>query len=112
MTKSSEPLWWSLFGAGGVISAMLLPVTLILIGIAVPAGWVTEQGLYELVRHPLTRLYLFVVISLSLFHGAHRTLFTLVDLGLKSMRRALAVILHIGAFAGTVLAAVILSRIG
>lgn len=111
MPKTSEPLWWSLFGAGGVISALLLPITLILIGIAMPAGWITEAGLYELVRHPLTRLYLFVVISLSLFHSAHRILFTLVDLGLKSIRSALAVILHVGALAGTVLAAVILTQV-
>jgi len=111
MPKSNEPFWWSLFGAGGVISALLIPITIFLTGIAVPAGLVTGQGLYELIRHPLTRLYLFAVISLSLFHGAHRTLFTMVDLGMKPARGPLAVILHIGAFVGTALAAIFLIRL-
>ncbi len=72
MVKSNEPLWWSLFSAGGVVSAFLMPITLVITAIAVPAGWISAEGLRELVLYPLTRLYLFVVISLSMFHWAHR----------------------------------------
>ena len=72
MARSNEPLWWSLFSAGGVISAFLMPITLVITAIAVPAGWLLDEGLRELVQHPLTKLYLFVVISLSMFHWAHR----------------------------------------
>ena len=68
MAKSNEPLFWSLFSAGGVVAAFFIPVTLILTGVAVPAGWITENDLLLLVRHPLTRVYLFVLISLPLFH--------------------------------------------
>lgn len=106
MTKLSEPIWWSLFSAGGMVAALLAPITIILTGIAVPAGWISEQSLYNLVHNPLVRLYLFALISLPLFHGAHRLLFTLVDLGLKGMRGLLAVLLYGAAVLGTVLAAV------
>src|SRR5437763_16741504 len=101
MAKSNEPIWWSLFAAGGVVAALLVPITVILTGIAVPAGWISERGLYDLIHHPLTRLYLFVVIWLSLFHGLHRTLLTLMDLGLKSLRPMLAVLCYGGAILGT-----------
>jgi fumarate reductase subunit D len=111
MAKSNEPMWWSLFAAGGMVAALLIPITVILTGIAVPAGWISDQSLYNLVHHPLTRLYLFVVISLSLFHGGHRTLLTLMDLGLKAMRSLLAVLFYGGAIVGTVVAAVFLVRL-
>jgi fumarate reductase subunit D len=111
MAKSNEPIWWSLFAAGGMVAALFLPITVILTGIAIPAGWISEQGLLSLLHHPLTRLYLFVIIFLSLFHGGHRTLLTLVDLGFRSIRPALAVLFYGGAIVGTVLAAVFLIRL-
>jgi fumarate reductase subunit D len=111
MAKSNEPIWWSLFAAGGVVAALLVPITVIITGIAVPAGWISERALYDLIHHPLARLYLFVVVSLSLFHGTHRTLLTLMDLGLKRMRQLLAVFLYGSAIVGTVLAAVFLVKL-
>jgi len=72
MVRSNEPLWWSLFSAGGVVSAFLMPITLVITAIAIPAGWIPTEEFRELVQHPLTRLYLLVVISLSMFHWAHR----------------------------------------
>lgn len=111
MAKSNDPLWWGMFSAGGQISALLMPITVLLIGIGLPLGWISAQGLYDLIHHPLTRLYLFVLIWLSLFHGAHRTITTLVELGLKGMRGLLAFLLYGGAIVGTVLAAVFLIRL-
>jgi len=111
MAKTNEPVWWSLFGAGGMISAVLTPITAFVTGIGVAAGWVTPGGLYTLLHHPLARLYLFLLIVFPLFHGAHRLLFTLVDLGLKGMRETLAVLLYGAAIVGTVLAAVVLIRL-
>jgi fumarate reductase subunit D len=111
MARTNEPIWWSLFGAGGMIAAVLTPVTVIITGIAVPAGWITAYGLDNLVHHPLSRLYLFLLIAFPLFHAAHRLLFTLVDLGLKGMRGALAVLLYGGAILGTLVAAALLIRL-
>jgi fumarate reductase subunit D len=111
MSRSNEPIWWSLFAAGGVVGAFLTPVTLLLTGIAVPAGLISAQGLYELIHHPIARLYLFVVISLPLFHGAHRTRTTLSELGLKPIRALLSVLLYGGAILGTAVAAWLLVRL-
>jgi fumarate reductase subunit D len=110
MNRTSEPLWWSLFAAGGQVSAFFTPATAFLTGIAVPAGLISAPGLFNLVHHPLTRLYLFLVISLPLFHGAHRTLTTLAEIGLKGMRQVLAFLLYGAAVVGTVVAAVLLVR--
>ena len=102
MAKSNEPIWWSLFSAGGVVAALLIPIHILLFGIAGPLGMLPADTLefsrmQALLAHPLTRLYCFVLISLPLFHWAHRFRFTLVDLGL-----------HGAAIAGTIVAALTL----
>ncbi len=63
------------------MSAIFMPVTAFLSGVAVVAGWLDEEEVLDAVRHPLGRLYLFGLVSLSLFHGAHRLRYALVDLG-------------------------------
>jgi fumarate reductase subunit D len=111
MAKSNEAFWWGLFSAGGQLSALLIPVTVLITGIAVPLGWLSAQALHDLIHHPLTRLYLFALISLSLFHGVHRSLTTLVELGMKGIKGLLAFLLYGSAVVGTVLAAVLLIRL-
>ena len=111
MAKSNEPIWWSLFSAGGVVAAFFLPITMILTGFAVPAGLISESGLYDLLHHWLTRIYLFLVISLPLFHWAHRFRFVVADLGLKDKSGALPFVLYPAAIGGTILALVFLIRL-
>ena len=110
MAKSNEPFVWSLFSAGGVVAALLVPVLILLLGLAAPLGWVQldYQELADLVRHPLTRLVLFALISLPLFHWAHRFRFTLVDLGLKKFSALIAYACYGAAVAGTMLALLVL----
>ena len=111
MAKSNEPIWWSLFSAGGVVTAFFFPVTIVLTAIAVPVGWISAEGLRELVVHPLARLYLFVLISLALFHWAHRFRYVSADLGLKGLDGPVAVGCYGAAILGTVTAAVTLVSI-
>ncbi|MBI2246543.1 MAG: fumarate reductase subunit D [Armatimonadetes bacterium] len=112
---SSEPIWWSLFAAGGVVAALVAPVQIALTGIAAALGWADDAFTYArvlaLVSHPISRLYLFVLISLPLFHSAHRFRFTLIDLGLKQGRGLVAVLCYGAAVAGTILAALVLIRL-
>jgi fumarate reductase subunit D len=110
MAKSNEPIWWSLFGAGGMVAALLMPITVALIGLAVPFNLISERSLFAALHHPLIRLYLFLLVSLSFFHAAHRTRFTLIDIGMKGAAGALAVLFYGGAIVGTVLAALLLLR--
>lgn len=106
--KTNDPFWWTLFGAGGTFSAFFIPVHVILFGLAIPLGWISAPGyqsLLELVQHPITRLYLFALISLSLFHWAHRFRYTLYDgLMLKHLEIYIVTFCYGTATAGTAIA--------
>ncbi|MBI3664721.1 MAG: fumarate reductase subunit D [Acidobacteria bacterium] len=110
--RSNEPLLWSLFSAGGVVAAFLIPVHLFLFGVAFPLGWLPDPGyqrLLALVRHPLTRIYLFVLCSLPLFHWAHRFRYTLYDgLQIKHLNELIFTFCYGGAMAGTAAAGYLL----
>ena len=83
MAKGITPFLWFLFGAGGMVSALLFPVHILLIGLAFPLGWLDApdyESLRSLVIHPITRLYLIVFIFFPLFHWAHRFRYTIYDL--------------------------------
>ena len=110
--KSNDPFFWSLFGAGGALSALILPAFLFLVGVATPLGWVdgpSYESLKMVLLHPLGRIVSFFLVSLSLFHWAHRFRFTLYDgLQLKHLFQLIAVICYGGALAGSVVAGYIL----
>lgn len=111
MAKSNEPIWWSLFSAGGVIAAFLVPIHIFLTGIAWPLGWVAGDTLdyakmQALLSHPIARLYCFVLISLPLFHWAHRFRYTLYDgLMLKHLTIPIVIFCYGTALAGSLAAA-------
>ena len=115
MARSNDPFWWALFAAGGVVAAFLVPVQIVLTGIAAPAGWVRQSFEYHrvlaLASLPVSRLYLFVLISLPLFHWAHRFRFALIDLGLKGGRSLMAVACYGSAILGAILTAVVLASL-
>lgn len=111
MAKSNEPFWWALFSAGGVVAAFLMPVTIVITSIGVMQSWMTVDKLWDLLHNPLVRIYLFVLISLPLFHWAHRFKFTLVDLGLKAASTLLSILCYGGAVAGSILALILLCRL-
>jgi fumarate reductase subunit D len=113
--RSNEPFVWLLFSSGGVVAAMLVPIHLLLFGLVFPLGLLNGPGyqsLLELLRHPFTRLYLFVLCTFSLFHCAHRFRFTLYDgLQIKHLNELINTFCYGGAVLGTVLAAYLLWRI-
>ena len=99
----TAPLFWLLFAGGGTASAMLLPVMVLVTGVAVPTGWVTEEELLSLLRNPITRIVLVGLVFLFLFHWAHRFRYALVDLGLRRLGSQ-ALLFYGAALAGTALA--------
>src|SRR5690349_11438211 len=107
--RSNEPFLWMLFSAGGTVAAMLMPIHLLLFGLAFPLGWLgapKQESLLTLTRNPATRVYLFVLCSLPLFHWAHRFRFTLYDgLQIKHLNELINVFCYGGAVVGTILAA-------
>jgi fumarate reductase subunit D len=94
---------------------MLMPVLVLLFGIAFPLGWVTPPS-YEhmllVLGHPAARLVVFGLCALSLFHWAHRFRHTLYDgLQIKHLNEMIALVSYGGAIAGTVVAAYLVWQI-
>ena len=88
MKRSNAPIFWLLFGAGGMLAALLGPMLVFITGLAVPLGWPLPADLLSYPRmlafaqHWIGKGFLFVVISLFAWHAAHRLLCSLHDLGI------------------------------
>jgi fumarate reductase subunit D len=117
MKRSHEPVFWSLFGAGGMLSALVAPILILITGILAPVGaWMPAQALeYSRVlgfaQHWLGKLLLLAVISLFLFHAVHRIYHGLHDLGIHAGTGAM-VTAYGSALLGTLIAAYLLLAIG
>ena len=113
--RHPEPLLWLLFSAGGVVSALLMPILLVLFGLAFPLGWLqppSHEHLRAVLRNPLTGLVLFGLCMLSLFHWAHRFRHTLYDgLQIKHLNEVIAAICYGGAVVGSAAAAYLLWQV-
>ena len=113
--KSMEPFLWTLFSAGGVLAALLLPALLFLFGLAFPLGWLSPPGhghLLAVLHHPLTRAALFLLCMLALFHWAHRFRYTLYDgLQIKHLNELINLLCYGGAVVGSVVAAYLLWQV-
>jgi len=117
MKRSHEPIFWSLFGAGGVLSALVAPILILITGILAPAGvGMPHQALdYSRVlgfaQHWFGKLLLLAVISLFLFHAVHRIYLSLHDVGIHAGTGA-RVAAYGSALLGTLAAAYLLLAIG
>jgi succinate dehydrogenase subunit D len=112
-----EAMLWGLFSAGGFVSALLIPVHVAILGIAFAAGWLPDDAMsydriHHLVDQPLTELYLLGLVSLPLFHWAHRFRFIVHhQLGLDRGKALVAVLCYGTALAATILTAIVLISI-
>ena len=113
--RQPEPLLWMLFSAGGVLSGMLMPILVLLFGVAFPLGWLTApsyEQMLALIGNPFTRLALFGLCVLSLFHWAHRFRHTLYDgLQIKHLNEVIALLSYGAAVIGSVATAYVLWQI-
>ena len=117
MKRSNKPVFWSLFGAGGMLSALIGPMLIFITGIAVPSGILLskETMSYErvltLTQSGLGKLATFLVVALFLFHGLHRMYHGLHDFGIH-VGPGLKSLFHGFAAAGSLAAAVLLAMTG
>jgi fumarate reductase subunit D len=113
--RHPEPLLWLLFSAGGVVSGLLMPVLVLLLGVVFPLR-LRQPPSYErmlvLLGNPIAHLVLFVLCMLSLFHWAHRFRHTLYDgLQIKHLNEVIAIVSYGMAVVGTLIAAYLLWQI-
>jgi len=117
MKRSSEPVFWALFGAGGMLSALIAPVLVFITGLAVPLGFPLPHrtmgyaAILAFARDPLGKLLVLTVISLFLFHGCHRMVHSIHDLGIRTGPRA-RVIFYGFATLATLATSILLLAIG
>lgn len=84
--RSVAPVFWVLFGAGGMLSALFGPALIILTGFMIPHGWGLPANFGDfphvlaLTRHPIGKLVVLAVIALFFWHGAERMFLTLKDM--------------------------------
>ena len=90
MKRSNAPIFWVLFGAGGMLSALIGAVLVFITGIAGPLGIFLPREMlgYSQVlafsQHWAGKGFLFVIISLFLWHSVHRIFHTLHDIGVHA----------------------------
>jgi len=117
MKRSNAPIFWLLFGAGGMLSALLGTMLVFITGLAVPLGWLLPADgmsyprMLALAQHWVGKGFVFVVIVLFAWHAVHRIFHSLHDLGLHTGAGA-KLVCYGGAAAITVVAAVSLLSIG
>ena len=117
MKRSNAPIFWLLFGAGGMLSALLGTMMVFITGISVPLGWplpytlMTYQRMLAFAQHWAGKGLLFVVIALFAWHAAHRIFHSLHDLGIHNGAVA-KLVCYGGALAITLVAAASLISVG
>lgn len=114
MRRSIQPPFWLLFGAGGMLSALVGWMLVLLTGIAAPLGivdWMSPPNVRAFAQSVAGKAFVFAVVALFLWHGAHRIFHSLHDLGLPSGPGAMIACYGL-AVGGAATAAVALQLVG
>ena len=117
MKRSNAPIFWLLFGAGGMLSALLGTALVFITGLAAPLGWragdgvVSYKHMLAFSQHWIGKGFLFVVVALFAWHAVHRIFHSLHDIGVHNGALA-KLVCYGGAALITIVAAVALLSIG
>ena len=108
-TRSHEPIAWSLFGAGGMVFALLTPAIIVITGLLIPFVFsdphVVYQGALALAQNWIGKLFLLVVVALQLYHTVHRIHHGLHDIHVHGPNGLMLLIFYGGATVLSVLTA-------
>ena len=89
MKRSHAPVFWLLFGAGGMLSALTATALVFITGLAGPLDWGPHAGalryarVLALAQSAGGKVAILLVISLFAWHAAHRIFHSLHDVGLR-----------------------------
>lgn len=107
MAIARKSVVWGLFAAGGTVAAFLLPAVIALF-LLVAAGRVPPglgyQSAHAFAASGVGKAVLFVVISLALWHSAHRLRVVFHDFGVRK-DKTVARAVYLAATVGTALTA-------
>jgi fumarate reductase subunit D len=115
--RSNAPIFWGLFGGGGMLAALFGPMLVFITGIAVPLGLILPANtmsytkMLAFAQNFIGKGFIFVIIAMFLWHAAHRIFHSLHEIGIHPS--VVGKMLTYGvAFIGTVVAAIVLLRVG
>ena len=115
--RSNAPIFWGLFGGGGMLAALFGPMLVFITGIAVPLGLILPAGtmsyakMLAFAQNFIGKGFIFAIIAMFLWHAAHRIFHSLHEFGIHA--GVFGKMLTYGvAFVGTVVSAVVLLGIG
>lgn len=117
LKRSNAPIFWSLFGAGGMFSALFGPMLVFITGIAVPLGLVVPADamsypkMLSFAQNLIGKGFILAVIALFLWFAAHRIFHSLHEIGIHAGIVA-KLICYGSAFVGTVVSAYVLLGLG
>jgi fumarate reductase subunit D len=117
LKRSRAPIFWLMFGGGGMLSALLGTALVFVTGIASPLGWpyggdlLSYQRVLAFAQNWFGKGLLFVLIWLFAYHAMHRIYHSLHDLGIP-LGLGAKTVCYGGALAITVVAAYSLLAIG
>jgi fumarate reductase subunit D len=86
--RSNAPFFWLLFGAGGMLSALLGSALVLITGLATPLGlglnadFMSYPRMMAFTQNFIGKGFVFVVIALFAWHAAHRIFHSLHDVGI------------------------------
>lgn len=117
LKRSNAPIFWALFGAGGMLSALFGPMLVFITGLSIPLGLLLPPDtlsyakVLTFAQHFIGKAFIFAVIMLFLWHAAHRIFHTLHDVGIHAGTGAKLLCYGL-ALLGTLVAAISLLKIG
>ena len=116
-TRSNAPIFWGLFGAGGMLSALFTPMAVIITGILVPLGLLLPAGtmsypkMLAFAQNIIGKGFIFALISLSLWFAVHRVFHSLHEFGIHA-GMGVKLLCYGVALVATVISAVVLLGVG
>ena len=115
--RSNAPIFWLLFGGGGMFAALIGPALVLMTGLLIPLGIVfpadamSYSKVLAFAQNFIGKGFIFAVIFLFLWHSAHRTFHSLHEIGIHGGPFAKLCTYGL-AFVGSAIAAVALLGIG
>ena len=115
--RSNAPIFWGLFGAGGMVAALVGPMLVFITGIAVPLGILLPADTMSFpkmtvfAQNFIGKGFIFVVIFLFLFHAGHRIFHSLHEIGVHGGFFA-KLVCYGGPLVATITAGLVLLQLG
>ncbi len=115
--RSNAPIFWGLFGAGGMLAALFGPMLVFITGIAVPlalllpADTMSYPKMLAFAQNFIGKAFIFAIIALFMWHAAHRIYHSLHEIGIHAGMFA-KLLCYGSALVCTVISAVVLLGLG